>query len=397
MELDSQNEDLSQLTQQIIGNRQALQRSNNALRESEARWRAVYENSAAGIVLTTLDGVILSANTAFHKMVGYAENELRGVVISELIPGYDQERMQARVTSLISKRVDNYLVQRQYRRKDGQLMWANVRGSIITGLANHSPMILRIVDDITQKILTEAELARARERLARVMRVTTMGELAASIAHEVNQPLAAIVTNGQAALRWLGFRPCNLQEATEAVRRTVQDANRASEIIKRIREFLKRGEGQRTSVDILKVVTDVMAMVADLARSHGIELRQEAAGRFAPVLGDRVQLQQVILNLVVNGLESIVSGNVERRVLSVDVKHVSSKALSVAVADSGPGIAPDDAERVFEAFYTSKAEGLGMGLAISRSIIEAHGGHLELEPGPPGTGAVFFFTLPTVE
>lgn len=396
MELDSQNEDLSQLTQQIIGNRQALQRSNNALRESEARWRAVYENSAAGIVLTTLDGVILSANTAFHKMVGYAENELRGVVISELIPGYDQERMQARVTSLISKRVDNYLVQRQYRRKDGQLMWANVRGSIITGLANHSPMILRIVDDITQKILTEAELARARERLARVMRVTTMGELAASIAHEVNQPLAAIVTNGQAALRWLGFRPCNLQEATEAVRRTVQDANRASEIIKRIREFLKRGEGQRTSVDILKVVTDVMAMVADLARSHGIELRQEAAGRFAPVLGDRVQLQQVILNLVVNGIESIVSGNMERRVLSVDVKHVSSKALSVAVADSGPGIAPDDAERVFEAFYTSKAEGLGMGLAISRSIIEAHGGHLELEPGLPGTGAVFFFTLPTV-
>ena len=224
-----------------------------------------------------------------------------------------------------------------------------------------------------------------------------MGELAASIAHEVNQPLAAIVTNGQAALRWLGSRSCNLEEATEAVRRTVQDANRASEIIKRIREFLKRGEGQRTAIDIHKAISDVMSMVADLASSHCVELRHEANGTFAAVLGDRVQLQQVILNLVINGIESIVSGNVERRVLSIDVKRESKESLSVAVCDSGPGIADEDAERVFEAFYTSKVEGMGMGLAISRSIIEAHGGRLELRPRSAEAGAAFLFTLPTAE
>lgn len=396
-ELDSQSDDLSQLTRQIIGNRQALQRSHDALQESESRWRAVYESSAAGIVLTNFDGLILSANFAFQKMVGYTEDELRSIAISELVPEHDRETMQSRVSNLISGRVGDYHVQRQYRRKDGRLMWANVRVSLIPGLANQSPMLLRILDDITEKIQTETELARAREKLVRVMRVTTMGELAASIAHELNQPLAAIVTNGQASLRWLGSNPCNLLEAVEAVRRTIHDANRASEIIKHIREFLKRGEGQRAAVDILKVIADVTAIVGDMARSHCIEVRYDAVGRLAPVIADKVQLQQVILNLCINGIESIVGGHSERRVLSITVNQSASNTLTVSVYDSGPGLAPEEAEKVFEAFYTSKVEGLGMGLAISRSIIEAHGGRLDVLPASAEGGATFYFTLPTEE
>lgn len=394
-DLDSQSEDLALLTEQIIGNRQALQRSHDALQESESRWRAVYENSAAGIVLTDIDGAILSANLAFQRMVGYDENELRDTSMSELVLGFNRESMLARVSSLVSGRVDDYLVQRQFRRKSGQPMWANVRASLITGLPNQSPMVLRIVDDITDRVHTEAALVKAREELARVMRVTTMGEMAASIAHELNQPLAAIVTNGQASLRWLHSTPCNLVEATEAVRRTIQDANRASEIIKRIRDFLRRGEGLRMSVDILTVISDVIAIVGDLARSHSIELRQETVDRLAPVIADKVQLQQVLLNLVINGIESIVGGQARRRVLSITASQSPAGELTVCVHDSGPGLAPAEHDKVFEAFYTSKVEGLGMGLAISRSIIEAHGGRLYVAPVSPGNGAKFCFCLPT--
>jgi C4-dicarboxylate-specific signal transduction histidine kinase len=274
-------------------------------------------------------------------------------------------------------------------------MWANVRVSLIPGLTNQPPMVLGIVDDISEKIQTETELARARDKLIRVMRATTMGELAASIAHELNQPLAAIVTNGHASLRWLGSNPCNLIEAVAAVQRTIQDANRASDIIARIREFLKKGEIQRTPVNILKVIEDVTAILRDMARSHCIEVRYNATGRLAPVIADRVQLQQVILNLAINGIESIVSGHSERRMLSITVSQPAKSTVTVSICDSGPGLAPDEAEKVFEAFYTSKVEGLGMGLAISRSIVEAHGGRLDVLPPSPGVGATFCFSLPT--
>jgi len=395
--LDSQSDDLSQLTRQIIDNRQELQRSHDALQESESRWRAVYENSAAGIVLTNLDGLVLSANQAFQKMVGYAEDELRVIAISDLVPEHDRETIRSRVSNLINGRVDDYQVQRQCRRKDGRMMWANVRASLIPGLANQSPMVVRIFEDITEKIQTEAELARAREKLTRVMRVTAMGELAASIAHELNQPLAAIVTNGHASLRWLGSEPCNLLEAVEAVRRIIHDANRASEIIKRIRGFLQRGEGQRSAVDIFQVVADVAAIVSDMARSHCIDMRYQAVGQLSLVIADKVQLQQVILNLCINGIESIVGGNSERGELSITVTQSDKRFLTVSVHDSGPGLAPGEAENVFDAFYTSKVEGLGMGLAISRSIIEAHGGRLDvLSPSTEG-GCTFCFTLPTEE
>ncbi len=367
------------------------------MQESESRWRAVYESSAAGIVLTNIDGLVLSANHAFQKMVGYTEDELKIVSISELIPESDRETMQSRVLNLISGRVEDYQVQRQCRHKDGRLVWANVRASLIPGLANQPPMLLRIFDDITEKIQTETELARAREKLIRVMRVTAMGELAASIVHELNQPLAAIVTNGQAALRWLAFNPSNLLEAVEALRRTIYDANRASEIIKRIRDFLKRGEGQRTPVDISQVIADVVAIVGDMARSHCIDVRYEAPDRLAPVIADKVQLQQVILNLCLNGMESIVCGRSDRRVLSIFARQSEGNKLIVFVQDSGPGLAADEAERIFEAFYTSKVEGLGLGLAISRSIIEAHGGRLDVLPPSTEGGATFFFTLPTEE
>lgn len=396
-ELDSQSEDLALLTQQIISNRQALQRSHDALQESEYRWRAVYEGSAAGIVLTSLDGLILSANSAFQRMIGYAEEELQNLCISDLTPEHDREAVQKRIANLINGHVEDYHVQRQYRRKSGSIMWANVRVSLIPSLTTQPPMLLSVVDDISDKIQTEAELAVARDKLTRVMRVTTMGELVASIAHEVNQPLAAIVTNGHASLRWLSSNPCNLLEAVDAVHRTIQDAKRASDIIVRIRGFLEKGESQRAPVNILEVVEDVIALIHDMARSQDIEVRCETVGQLPSVLADRVQLQQVILNLAINGIEAIVGGHSVRRLLSITVAQPAKGAVAVSVCDSGPGLGFDEAEKVFDAFYTTKAEGLGMGLAISRSIVEAHGGRLEVLPASPGSGATFSFSLPTAD
>lgn len=393
-ELDSQSEDLSQLTQQIIGNRKALQQSHDALRESEARWRAVFANSAAGIVLTNEDGSILSANHAFARMVGHSDDELAALSISQFLSDEDRARMQLGVSDLVSRRIDDYHAQRQFRRKDGSVLWATVRASLLPGLPGQPPLVLRIVDDITEKVVTEAELAKAREKLTRVMRATTMGELAASIAHELNQPLAAIVTNGHASLRWLNASPSNFGEAVEAVKRAISDANRASSIISRIREFIKRGEGLRTSVDVRRVVEDVIAILDDTARGHAIELHCDFTGDLPDVSADRVQLQQVVLNLALNGIESIVGGSSTRRILSITADDSVPGAVTVRVRDSGPGLAPGEAERIFEAFYTNKADGLGMGLAISRSIVEAHGGQLDVLPSSPEDGATFMFSLP---
>jgi signal transduction histidine kinase len=226
-----------------------------------------------------------------------------------------------------------------------------------------------------------------------VTRVTTMGELAASIAHEVNQPLAAVVANGHACLRWLAAEPPNEQEANDAVQRIIRDANRASEVISRIRGFLKRGEPQRTLVHVDEVIGEVISLVQDKARTHGVSIRGEAAADLPPVVADRVQVQQVILNLVMNAIEAMSPVTEQPRVLAVGADKYRADAVRVAIRDSGVGLDPQHRARIFDAFYTTKPEGMGMGLAISSSIVEAHGGRLWATPND-GPGETFQFTLP---
>jgi signal transduction histidine kinase len=242
----------------------------------------------------------------------------------------------------------------------------------------------------------EEALKKTEEELGRVARVTTMGELTASIAHEVNQPLAAVVTNGNACLRWLSADPPNFDEARDALRRIIRDGNRAGEVISRIRSVLKKGEPEARRLDFNDLIPEIVALTQSEAARRGATIQTDLAGNLPMVMGDRVQFQQLLLNLVINALDAMNSIQDRPRVVHIRTAVPESKSILVAVEDSGIGLAPEQQSRLFDAFYTTKPDGLGMGLSISRSIVEAHGGRLWAAPNQ-GPGATFQFTLPTEE
>ena len=236
-------------------------------------------------------------------------------------------------------------------------------------------------------------LQKVQTELAHVTRVMTLGELTASIAHEVNQPLAAIVTNGNACLRWLGSTTPNLSEARQAVQRIIKDGYRASEVIARIRSLVKKTTPRNDWVDLNVVIVEVFALAQNEARRNRVLLKQQLKNDLPPVRGDRVQLQQVILNLIMNGMEAIAKSNDTVRELTVSSGQDEANNVIIAVSDSGGGLDSANLERVFDAFFTTKPDGMGMGLAISRTIIESHGGRL-WATADSTKGAVFQFNLP---
>ncbi len=267
----------------------------------------------------------------------------------------------------------------------------------------------QLVDSVAEQRRSDDALARARNELARVSRASTLGELAASIAHEVNQPLAAIVANGHACMRWMGTEPAGDVEARAAVQRIIDDGNRASQIILRVRRFLRQGDLQRESVDMADVVDDVLELVRKEMHTARVAVQVSAAADRPTVHADRVQIQQVVLNLVMNALEAMQADMDGARALEIttaaepaDVNGAGDAggaggaggAVRLSVRDNGKGIDAQDLDRVFEAFHTTKPGGMGMGLAISRSIVEAHGGRLWVTRNHDGPGVTFAFTLP---
>jgi C4-dicarboxylate-specific signal transduction histidine kinase len=251
----------------------------------------------------------------------------------------------------------------------------------------------QLQSEIAERELAEEGLIRAQAEIARIARITTMGELAASIAHELNQPLGSIVMSGDACLRWLAAKPPNLDEVRQAVEAIIRDGTRASSVLVRIRGLLRRGERTRERSDINDIIGEVIALSDGELRRSGASLRTEMPGNLPPVVVDRVLLQQVILNLMMNAVEAMRAVSDRARVLRIRTEEQPSGSIVVLVQDSGVGLDPKHSSRMFEAFYTTKAEGIGMGLAISRSIIEAHGGRLWALAND-GPGSTFCFTLP---
>jgi len=250
------------------------------------------------------------------------------------------------------------------------------------------------VMDITASRQAEEALQTAQAELAHVTRVTTLGELAASIAHDVSQPLTGVVTNGAAGLRWLGQQPLPVDEVRNTLAAMIDDAKRASDVIQRIRALSKKTSLEKTQLDINDVIHDVTRLVQREVLSQGASLRLELAPALPPVLGDRVQLQQVIINLVINGIQAMETVAGRSRDLCIRSRPYETDRVLVAVEDCGAGIDPEHADRLFNAFFTTKPDGMGMGLSICRSIIEAHGGRVWAS-GHAGPGATFQFTLPT--
>src|SRR6202022_996248 len=251
----------------------------------------------------------------------------------------------------------------------------------------------RLQSEIAERESAEESLIRAKAEIARIARITTMGEFAASIAHELNQPLGSIVVSGDACLRWLTAKPPNLGEVLQAVEAIIRDGTRASSVLVRIRGLLRRGERLRERSDINDIIREVIALSDRELRRNGASLRTEMPGNLPSVVVDRVLLQQVILNLMMNALEAMRAVSDRVRVLRIRTEEQPSGSIVVLVQDSGVGVDPKHSSQMFEAFYTTKAQGIGMGLTISRSIIEAHGGRL-WAVAKDGPGSTFCFTLP---
>ncbi len=251
--------------------------------------------------------------------------------------------------------------------------------------------IKRRVEDSRNR--AEEALRQATSDLARVSRVTTMGELTASLAHEVNQPMAAAVTDANTCLRWLLRDPPDLEEAREAASRTVKDATRAAEIINGVRQLFKKGTPQRELVNVNEVIREMVVLLRSEAARYGISVRVDLAAGLPQVMGDRVQLQQVLMNLMMNGIEAMRDVN-GRRELTIDSQLGENEQLMVSVSDTGVGLPPQQADLIFNALFTTKPQGTGMGLRISRTIVESHGGRLWAADNS-SRGASFHLTLPT--
>lgn len=366
-------------------------RAEQALRASEERWRRVFETSSVGIATSDESLRVATANAAFQRMIGYSEIELRKMRWIDLTHEDDRGATEDLVRSLLDGQLLAYNMEKRYRRKDGETIWVNVYNAFVPATATTPAFLPAIIVDITDRIHAQAALQRSQAELTRVARVTTMGELAASIAHEINQPLAAIVASSNACRRWIEAQKWS--RARDSLERVIADANRASEVIKRVRSLTSNTAPERFQLNINTVIKEVLALTRGELQARQVSLQLELNDDSPLVRGDKVQLQQVVLNLVMNAIDAMSGVTDRRRVLSITCQRSDRGGALVTVQDCGPGIEPENAERIFQPFFTTKPGGMGMGLSISNSIVEAHGGRLWASPAPP-FGTAFHFSLP---
>jgi two-component system, LuxR family, sensor kinase FixL len=281
-----------------------------------------------------------------------------------------------------------------HTRRDGTQVVVASRWSLQRDERGRPTGVLETNNDITEQRRTAAALDQARSELAHVSRVTMLGEITASIAHEVNQPLAAVMMNGNAARRWLAADPPNVDETRQAVQRIIDDANRAGVVIARIRKLLQRGAPERALLDINDVIRETLVFTRNDLERKGVVVHTELRGDLPSIEGDRVQLQQVLVNLILNGADAMEQTPAGSRVLTIRSRRDDSAAVIVEIADHGKGLDPAQHERIFDAFFSTKPGGLGIGLAISRSIIETHGGRIWATPND-GPGLSMAFSLPS--
>ena len=368
----------------------------SARRDSEERYRVVVEVANDAVVSADESGAVQFANPATMRVFGYDPTELIGKPLTVLMPEFMRKLHEngfRRYLATGRRHINWQGTELTALRKNGQEFPVEVSFGELT--KNGHRVFTAFIRDISERKQAEEErerLRRAQADLAHINRVSTMGELTASLAHEVNQPLAAIVTNAQVCLRWLTRDVPNLQEVREAAELIARDGKRASDVISRIRALVRKTGSEKAQLDINQAIEEVVHLTEDEALRKGVVLRTELAADLPFVLGDRVQLQQVLLNLIINGVEAMSSVADRPRELLVYSRLHESKQVLVGVQDSGVGIEPENLKKIFDPFYTTKSQGMGMGLAICRSIVENHGGKLWASPND-GPGATFQFTL----
>ena len=367
-------------------------RAEQALRESETRFRTFVDHAADALFIYDLEQkAIVDVNRQACESLGYTRQELIGN--AALAFHLDSDRAQIESVAKRAAAGEAVIDTHWHQRKDKTLFPVEAHTSYYWYGGRR--FLLKVARDVSDRVQAEQErekLRRLEADLAHIDRVSMMGQLTASIAHEINQPLSGVVSNASAGLRWLAGEVPNLEEVREGLRRIVRDGKRAGEVIARIRALTRRTVVIRERLDPNEIVRDVLALVGAEAKKESVTIQTQFADDLGPVAGDRVQLQQVVLNLVINAIEAMSSVRERARELVITTRNIEPDQVQITVEDSGMGVDSEKIDKIFESFYTTKSGGMGMGLSISRSIIQAHGGRL-WAAAKEGPGAIFYLTL----
>lgn len=363
--------------------------SEDHLRASERNFRLIVD-SIPGLVFTlTGTGEIELVNRQLLEYFGRTLEELKGWTTTDAVHPDDVPR----VTAVWRRGVESgqpHEIEHRLRRADGTYRWFHYRALPLRDTDDHIIRWYGLVTDIEDLKCAEEALRSTQARLSRATQIATVSEIAASIAHEINQPLAAVVANGHACQRWLSAKPPNVERALLTAGRIIRDGNAAAEVIQRIRALFRQAPPLKDLLDMNEVIEEVCSLMRDGVRAKGVALKTDLQSDLAGALADRVQIQQVVANLARNGIEAMDGVTDRPKELLISSRH-DGRAITVHIADHGIGIS--DTETVFESFFTTKTDGMGMGLAICRSIVEAHGGRLWATQNVP-YGATFSFALP---
>lgn len=348
-------------------------------------------NPFMGITVLDRNQYFIMANSTYQNMVGYTNDELKKLTPLDITPAGEREINKALFKELQEGKRQHFELVKRLQRKDGKLIWIQLYVFRIPDWESVGQHTFGMVFDITEKMQAQDALQVARAELARSAQVSRMGAMTASIAHEINQPLGAIVANASAGLRWMAKTPPAFDEVRGCFERIVREGRRTADVIQSVRAMFKSKELARVSIDLNQLIHEVLTLVQGTLQRHGIVVHTELDKMLIPVTGNRVQLQQVLFNIVTNAIEAMES--VADRTMLVKSELESSGEVRITVEDSGSGINPENIDQIFGSFFTTKADGMGMGLSICRSIIDSHGGRLWASRGH-SQGAVFQFTLP---
>jgi PAS domain S-box-containing protein len=366
-----------------------------ALRDSEARYRALVMATANMVWRANAEGEGFLVSPLWQELTGQSENEASNFGWLKALHPKDQERSERLwKQAMTQKRM--YENELQVRTRNGSYRHFHVQAVPIIAPDDAVREWIGTAVDITQEREAALTVQRQRDELAHVARITTMGELAASLAHELNQPLTAILSNAQAAQRFLAADPANVGEVTAILRDIVEDDSRAGEVIRRVRELVRKGDLEIAALDLETIVRDVVRLIHSDAILHNVNIALQMDPGAPKVQGDKVQLQQVVLNLLLNAFQAMKDCPVNERHVTVRIEVDDVHEVIVAVRDRGNGMKEHQLDKIFQPFYTTKENGLGLGLAISRSIVEAHGGKLWGENNHD-RGATFYFSVPSGE
>jgi two-component system sensor kinase FixL len=368
------------------------ERAQAALRQSEEHSRSLIENALDLVALLDENGTIRYASPSHQRVLGYRAADLVGQNAFALVHPDDRAEVHNAFTHALQHPGDSAAMEFRYRHNDGS--WRVLEG-IGNNLLDHPAIAGFVVNsrDVTERKRAEEEARQRQTELAHVLRVGMMGEMAAGLAHEINQPLAAIVNYASGCARRLRAETGADTPLVGAMEEITKQAARAEQIIRRLRTFVRKREFRREPVDLNNLVRDVARFVRSEAHHHGISVRLDLAPALPRVHADGIQIEQVIVNLVRNGIDAMHAADLGHRVLSIHTSADRPEVVEVAVCDGGTGVDGAHAEKLFEPFFTTKPNGLGMGLSISRSIVTAHGGRLWAAPNPD-RGTTFRFTLP---